>query len=223
MPILYILLGLLALVLLLVLLVLFVPVYARITYDEELRVRVRVLGVPITLLPSEDKPEETEAKPAKTSAPAKPSKAEELLGEVSRSFKEDGVAATLHYLGELARIAGQAVGRVLRGITVDKLALELIIADGDADTTAIRYGQVCSVLYPAFTAIAGVIKVRKRDLRVEPNFLMENSTVSTDVRLHIWVYRVVGAAIVLLVKFMLLKQGEPNDLITDKEETNHGK
>lgn len=223
MPILYILLGLLALALLLVLLVLFVPVYARITYDEELRVRVRVLGVPITLLPSEDKPEETEAKPAKMSAPAKPSKAEELLGEVSRSFKEDGVAATLHYLGELARIAGQAVGRVLRGVTVDKLALELIIADGDADTTAIRYGQVCSVLYPAFTAIAGVIKVRKRDLRVEPNFLMENSTVSTDVRLHIRVYRVVGAAIVLLVKFMLLKQGEPNDLITDKEETNHGK
>lgn len=219
MPILYILLGLLALVLLLILLVLFVPVYARITYEEDLRVRLWVLGVPITLLPSEDKPEETDEKPAKTSAPAKPSKTKELLREVSRSFKEDGVAATLGYLTDLAKIAGQAVGRVLRSITVDTLKLELIVADGDADTTAIRYGQVCSVLYPALTAIAGVIKVRKRDLRVEPNFLMENSTVSADVRLHIWVYRVVGAAIVLLVKFMLLKGNQD----TDKEETNHGK
>lgn len=215
---LYILLGLVGLLFLLVLLALFVPVWARITYDDELRVRVWVLGVPITLLPSEDEPE-AQTKPAEASKPAKPSKTKELVGEISRSFKEDGVAATLHYLSELAKVAGQAVGRVLRGITVDKLALELIIADGDADTTAIRYGQVCGVLYPAFTAIAGAVKVRKRDLRIEPNFLMENSTVSADVRLHIWVYRVVGAAIMLLVKFMLLKGNQD----TDKEEINHGK
>lgn len=217
MPILYILLGLLALILLLVFLVLFVPVYARITYDEELRVRVRVLGVPIALLPSEDEPEGPEPTPAKTEKPAKPSKAKELLGELSRSFEVDGVAATLHYLSELAKLAGQAVGRVLHSITVDKLDLELFVADGDADETAIRYGQVCSVLYPAFAAIAGVIKVRKRDLRVEPNFLLDNSTLHADVCLHIWGYRVAGAAIVLLVRYMLLKDSDY------KEEANHGK
>lgn len=217
---LYILLGLLGLAVLLVLLVLFVPAYARVSYDDELRVRVWVLGVPITLLPSEDEPEEPKSMKTKTAKPKKPSKTKELLGEVSRSFKQDGVAATLQYLSDLAKLAGQAVGRVLRSITVDRLNFELIVADGDADTTAIRYGQVCSVLYPALTAIAGVIKVRKRDVRVKPNFLMENSTVRADVRLHIWVYRVVGAAIVLLVRFMLLKD---TDLITDKEEANHGK
>jgi hypothetical protein len=109
---------------------------------------------------------------------------------------------------------------VLRSITVDKLALELIISDGDADTTAIRYGQVCGVLYPTLTAIAGVVKVRKRAVRAEPNFLMDKSTVRADVRLHVWVYRLLGAAIVLLVKFLLLKD---TDLITEKEEANHGK
>ncbi len=215
---LYILLGLLGLLVLLLLLVLFVPVYARVTYDDELRVRVRVLGVPIALLPSEDKP--VEAMPTlEKKKSAKPSKTKELFGEMSRSFKEDGVAATLQYLGKLAKLAGQAVGRVLHSITVDKLSFALTVADGGADTTAIRYGQVCGVLYPAFTAITGVIKVRKRDLRIEPNFLMENSTVRADVRLHIWVYRLVGAAIVLLVKFMLLKN---TDTITDKEEANNG-
>lgn len=219
---LYILLGLLGLLVLLLLLALFVPVYARVTYDDELRVQVRVLGVPITLLPSEDEPEEEKPTLEKKKS-AKPSKTKELLGEVFRSFKEDGVAATLHYLGELAKLAGQAIGRVLHSITVDKLSLELIVADGDADTTAIRYGQVCGVLYPAFTAIAGVIKVRKRDLRVEPNFLLNKSTLRADVRLHIRLYRLVGAAIVLLVKFLLLKGNTDTDLITDKEEANHGK
>ncbi len=212
---LYILLGLLGLVVLLLLLVLFVPVWARITYDGELRVKIWVLGVPITLLPSEDEPSEPST--GKKTAVAKPSKVKQLRDEVSRSFKEDGVAATLQYLTELAKLAGRSVGRALHCLTVDKLKLELLIADGDADTTAIRYGQVCSVLYPAFTAIAGVIKVRRRDLRVEPNFLMEKSTLGADVRLHIWVYRLVGVAIGFLLRFMLLKGND----ITDKEETNY--
>lgn len=212
---LYILLGLLSLVILLLLLVLFVPVWARITYDGELQVKIRVLGIPITLLPSEDEP--AQPKTATKAKAAKPSKVKQLRDEVSRSFKEDGVAATLRYLTELAKLAGQSVGRALHSITVDKLTLELLIADGDADATAIRYGQVCSVLYPAFTAIAGAIKVRKRDLRIEPNFLMEKSTASADVRLHIWVYRLAGAAIGFLMRFMLLKGND----ITDKEETNH--
>lgn len=213
---LYILLGLLALVVLLLLLVLFIPAYARVTYEDELRVQVRVLGVPITLLPSEDESDEIPT-PDKRTTSAKPSKTKELIGEVSRSFKEDGVVATLDYLTRLAELVGQAVGRVLHGVIVDKLQLELIVADGDADTTAIRYGQVCSVLYPALSAIAGVIKVRKREMRIEPNFLLENSTVRADVRLHVWVYRVVGAAIVLLVRYMLLKDSDY------KEEANHGK
>ena len=212
---LYILLGLLSLVILLLLLVLFVPVWARITYDGELRVKIRVLGIPITLLPSEDEP--AQPKTAAKAKETKPSKAKQLRDEVSRSFKEDGVAATISYLTELAKLAGQSVGRALHSITVDKLTLELLIADGDADITAIRYGQVCSVLYPAFTAIAGAIKVRKRDLRIEPNFLMEKSTASADVRLHIWVYRLAGAAIGFLMRFMLLKGND----ITEREETNH--
>lgn len=211
---LYILLGLLGLIVLLLLLVLFVPVWARVTYDGELRVRVRVLGVPITLLPSEDETEETPS-PDKPTKKAKPSKVKQLRDEVSRSFKEDGVAATLAYLTRLAKLAGQAIGRVLHCITVDRLNFELIVADGDADKTAIRYGQVCGVLYPAFTTLSGVIKVRKRALRIEPNFLQETSSLRADVRMHIWVYRLVGAAIVLLVKFLLLKD-------TDKEEMNHG-
>lgn len=210
---LYILLGLLGLIVLLVLLVLFVPVRARVTYDAELHVRIWVLGVPITLLPGEDKPSEPKSD-AKEKA-AKPSKAKQLRDEVSRSFKEDGVAATLDYLTRLAKLAGQAVGRVLYSITVDKLNLELIVADGDADKTAIRYGQVCGVLYPAFTTLAGIVKVRKREMRIEPNFLQETSSLRADVRLHIWVYRLLGTAIALLVKFMLLKD-------TDKEEMNYG-
>ncbi len=200
----YILLGLLATVAL----VLLVPIYGRVVYDgEQLRVRVRVLGVPITLLPRPEKARpDTGDKPRRTGKGKKttPSKWQEL----TQMFREDGPAATLHYLTELARLAGQAVGRLLRAVTVDKLQLELLVATSDPADTAVRYGQVCSVLYPALAAISGPVRMRRRHLRVEPNFLLEKSDVRLDVRLHAGVYRLLWAAIVVLVRFLLMSDSD---------------
>ena len=223
MPLLYILLGLLIVLSTAVLLLLFVPIYARVRYDGELHVGIRVLGIPVTLLPTSDKPEKETVRQPKKTKKGKPSKAKAFGAEMSRSFHEDGVSATLAYLSELAQIAAQAVGRAMHSVTVDRLKLDMLIATGEADDTAVRYGQVCGVLYPTLAALSGPIKIRRRDVRVEPNFLLEKSDARFDVRLHVWVYRLVGAAIVLLVRMLLLKDTIVDDPITDKEVTNHGK
>ncbi len=202
----YILLGLLGAVLL----ALLVPVYGRVVYDgEQLRVRVRVLGVPITLLPRPEKARpDTGDKPRRTGKGKKP--APSKWQELTQMFREDGPAATLHYLSELARLAGQAVGRLLRAVTVDKLHLELLVATADPSDTAVRYGQVCGVLYPALAAISGPVRIRRRQVRVEPNFLLEKSDVRLDVRLHVGVYRLLWAAIVVLVRFLVITDSEEN-------------
>ena len=119
---------------------LLVPVYARVRYDGTLTVRVRVWGIPITLLPS-DEVEEAD-KPTAPIQQKKPSKAAALKRELARSFREDGVGATLHYLGELGMMASRAVGKLLRAVTVDGLRLEMRISAADAADTAVRYGQV---------------------------------------------------------------------------------
>ncbi len=216
MPIIYGLLGLLGLVLLLVLLILFVPVYVRLVYDGELCLAVRILGIPLTVLPTQDKPKEPKPKKSPRASGKKPSKVQEFKTMLTTSFREDGVAATVSYLGELARLAGSAVGDALRAITVDKLHLDMLIATGDAGDTAVRYGQVCSALYPALAAISLKVRVRRQELRVEPNFLLEKSAAYADVRLRVSVYRVVGAGLKFLVKYFMLNA-------TDiKEETKDG-
>ncbi len=218
MPILYVFLGLVGLLLLLLLLVLFVPVWAHIVYDGELRVQLRVLGVPVTVLPSEDKPAATSSSaPGKEKTQA--AKKEGLKQPLATSFRQDGVGATVAYLCELAGIAGKAIGDVLCAIVVDVLHLDLRIAAEDPQDTAVRYGQVCGMLYLALAAIESKIKIRRREWRVEPNFLVGSSAAYADVRLHIWVYRVAGAAIKLLVRYLWL-----NIKSTDiKEEPNYGK
>lgn len=212
----YSLLGLLAAVVALLLLLLFVPVWVRVSYRDELYVRLRVLGIPVTVLPAKED-ETTPKKKAVTKKP-KPSKGRALKRELTEAFREDGPGATLAYLQELARLAGTGVKRLLRSITVDRLQLELLLATGEPADTAITYGRVCGVLYPALAAINGPVQIKKKDVRIEPNFLLDASTVSFDVHLHVRVFQALGAATGLLWRYMMLK--EPTTEI--KEEQNNG-
>ncbi|MBR5524135.1 MAG: DUF2953 domain-containing protein [Clostridia bacterium] len=202
----YILLGLAALLLL----ILLVPVYGRVTYDGELHIRAWVLGVPVTVLPrpKEDKPPKKHTKKVKKKATEKPSRFKEL----TELLRRDDVEGTLHFLSGVAALAGRTVGRLLRAITVKRLWLQMRIATGDPATTAQRYGQVCGVLYPTLELIAERVRIRRRELRVEPNFLLDSSAARFDIRLRVSVWRVLGAGIALLWGFMILnEQDKPQE------------
>ena len=218
MVVLYILLGLLGLLLLL----LAVPVYGRLTYDGDLRATVRVWGIPITLLPWErSTPPLPKKKMKKSSAPKKkqekkPSKWQELTA----MFREDGPAATLYYLRELAKLAVQAAGRLLNAVTVDHLRLQMVIADEDSSVTAVRYGQVCSLVYPSLAAVETRVRVRHRQVRLEPNFLLGKSRLTLDIRFHIRVWQALWAAFVLFIRFVMMK--ETDETVNYKEVTHNG-
>lgn len=195
----YGLLGLLALVLV----VLFVPVFGRITYDGELTVRVWVLGIPVTLVPlPEKKTPHSGKKAAKRTEKKQTSKFEEMIS----LMKQDDLAGTLHFLREVAALAVKTTGRVLHSVTITDLDLQMRIATDDPAKTAQRYGQVCGVLYPALAGIENAVGIRRRNLRVEPNFLMETSAVRFDIRLRMSVWRLLGAGIALLWGFLLLEE-----------------
>lgn len=214
----YILLALLVLLLLLLL----IPVYGRIVYDgQQLRVKVYVLGLPIKVLPMAKKSAQSNKKIIKKDScrshqKDKPSKREELV----RLVQQDDVGAALSFLKKLAKIAKEAAGRALRSITVDCLQLQICVAAGDAEKTAFRYGQVCSVLYPSLAVIERIIRVRRHQLRVEPNFLREQGGMRCDVRLHVSVIKLICAGVYLLVHFLTIKETE--ELQSIKEDIENG-
>lgn len=203
--VLYSLLGLL----LLLIILLSVPVYGRLSYDGELTARLWVLGVPITLVPRP----ETEESAAPVTPAKKKEKKPSKIRELADLLKQDDLAGTLHFLGEIAALAAKTVGRLLRCISVRRLDLQMRIATGDAATTAQRYGQVCSVLYPALAIIERWVRIRRRHLRVEPNFLIEESAARFDIRLQVSLWRLLGAALALLWGFIMIKE-QSNPQIT---------
>ena len=198
----YSLLALLALVLV----VLFVPVLGRVSYDGELTVKLRVLGIPITLTPrSEKPPKKSKKKPKKAKHRPKKEDKPSKWQEIKSLLKEDGVGSTLGFLKDVASLAGRTANKALKAVTVKQLRLHLLIATEDAAITAQRYGQVCGVLYPTLALVEQKVRVRRRQVRVEPNFLLEKSAVRFDVRFRVSLWRLIGAGFTLLWGFMMLQ------------------
>lgn len=193
--VLYILLAVVALVLL----VLSLPVVGRITYDGDLIVYARFMGIRVSLYPEEQ--ETAQPKTKRRAKKKKPSK----LQELKELLQQDDMAGTLHFIGDVAKLAKRAAGRFLRAVTVTNLQLQMLIATGDPADTAQLYGQVCSVLYPALETIAHYVRIRRRQVRVEPNFLLDKSQARFDIRLRISLWRLIGVILTLMWGFLLLR------------------
>ncbi|MBQ9964717.1 MAG: hypothetical protein IJP14_06315 [Clostridia bacterium] len=168
--------GVLCLIALL-LVILLIPVFVRVTYQEDLHVCVRFIGIAVYRYPS-DKP----SKAAKSESD-KPNAA---LSDLSERLKRDSVGETVRLCKQLADLAVSTVRRLLRTVTVDKLYLAMFIAGSDAAQTAQKTGQVCAVLYPAVTAAQQtVLRIKRREITVTPDFLAENGRVTADITAHV--------------------------------------
>lgn len=221
--VLYSVLGLLALALLPLLLLLLVPVSVRITGGDVWRVRARVLGVPVTLLPARDKPRKKKkpsqkVKKSAQSSPKKPSRAAQLKEELQAAFRRDGVAATALYLKRLALLAGQTAGKILRSITVDCLHLRLLVATEEPADTALLYARLCGIVYPAVATLEQIMPIRRRNVRVETSFLQTKGCVTADIRLHTVPVQLLWALLLFAVHFSEWN----NDTQLTKEERSNG-
>ena len=179
-------------ILLLLLALLIAPVYARLTFRDELRLCIRVWGIPIFRYSSDEEAAKT------ADEQTKPSK----LHSTAERLKTDGVRTTLHLVRKLTALAAGAVRRLLAAVTVDELCLQLYITGSDAAVTAENTGKVCAVLYPAVTTLQQtVLRIRKRAITVTPDFLAEEGRVSADVTAHAIPLRIVMIAIRLASRY----------------------
>ncbi len=210
--VLYGLLGLIALIVI----VLSIPICGRITYDGngELYTHFHMLGVPVTGLPLFDlnlfRPSHNGRKTSGKLKEQTIAKLEEMV----ELMKQDDVAGTMYFFCEVAKLAAKTVGRILRSVKVKQMDLQMLIASEDPADTAQQYGQVCSLLYPALAGIEHLVRIRRRNLRVEPNFLLERSNVCFDLRLRISWWRLLYALLALSWGILMIEDEQNNPQIT---------
>lgn len=204
--------GILALLLLLF----WLPIQCKACFEEELFLRVRYAFVSIRVLPAKEK--EEKPKPEKKAKKKKPQKeqngkkeekppAEQEPG-VREKLKEiiryQGVSGFLSLLGDLAKIAAGTLKKLAAKIVVKQFDLLLVVGGEDAAETAVTYGKVCGVVYPAVGTILSACKCRRYGVTVCPDFDASESRVKFSITAQIRPMYLLGYAVAAL--FQLVKR-----------------
>ncbi len=185
------------------------PVSLRFYYNETPLCVLRVWGVPFRLIPREQKqkaiPQKAVAKETK-----KPSA---VLSKLQDSFKQDGVAATLLWLGEVAKLLTTSVGKVVCGIKIRLMRVELRIGGEDAAAAAIRFGEVCAVLYPLLSVIGCHLRIQKRDVEIRPDFEGKGTAALLDIRCSVSLWRVCGTLLASFARFIRIQMKQTDNSV----------
>lgn len=168
---LYIILGIL---LFLFLLTLF-NIYVYVIYDNELFLTVKVAFIKIKILPPEEKKKKAEKKPKKEKKKKKKKKSDkkpekEKPNKLSSYFKQKGVSGIVNIVKRVSKLAVGVLKDLFKKITVEKLKVEIKITGETAEDTAVRYGEVCAVFFPALRLITEIVNVKVYDVNVTPDF-----------------------------------------------------
>ncbi len=193
---------------LLIALLLSTPLSVWIYYKEELQIRMTAYGIPIWNYPQAT--EENVAETASSAVKETPPK-ENRLAQLRTTFEQDGVAGTLSLLTEVASLLTRAVGRLLRCLTIRLLRIEMRISGDEAADTAMHFGEVCAVFYPLLSAATCGLRVKERQVQLQPDFLGEGTAVLLDVKIRVSLWKLAGAALCIgwdILKIYMRKDDE---------------
>ncbi len=220
--VLYIILGILLFLFLLTLL----NIRVIAVYNEELTLWVRVAFVKLRLVPP--KPKKKKKKKPQKKPSKKPSKQKPEKKKAKKSFdfkalvKENGVSGIINIVKRIAKLAVGTLKDFFSAVTVTKLSVYLKIAGSDAADSAIKYGRVCAVLFPSLNAVMNVVRVKKYEVNVNPDFSDEpKNSAKAELRAKIRVLSIIIIAfkrgIQALKLFMKLKKSDTKS-VDEKEK-----
>lgn len=84
-------------------------------------------------------------------------------------FDANSVLALLAFIGSQTK--GTLSKVIRKRITIKEVSIGFTVTGEDAADTAIKYGQVASVVFPAMSFLTRNMKVRKYDIELTPDFL----------------------------------------------------
>lgn len=202
---LYILLG----IALLLTLLCFVKLKFEALYSDELTLKLKVLFLTFTLVPTKKKVQKPKPeKQKKSKKPKKPQskKKDKKPSYVKKLSSKKGVSGLLSMLSDLAKLAGTTLKGLFSKIVIEKFDIDVTVASHDAADTALKYGKLCGAFYSAVAVICGTAQCDDYSVNVTPDFDDEaRMKVSADVRFYIRVAYVLKYALNALFKLLVIR------------------
>ncbi len=226
---LYIILG----ILLFLLVILSLPVNIYAEYKESFVLWVRWLFIKIYIYPPADKkkkktkkekkPKEEKPKeepPAEENAETAPQKE----NFIKTFYNNQGVPGILELISNIAKKLGAGLKGIGRSFYIRRLWLRINVGGGNSADAAIKYGKMCSKVYPAMGYILSVVRSKNCSVKVQPDFLGGKTEGAFSLHLAMIPSKLISAVIVMGIKLLveLIKvfisnaKNQPKTEATDK-------
>ena len=210
---LYIILGIIALIVILF----SIKVSVTAEYADSFSLDVQWLFIKLHIFPqTEEQKAKREAKKAKKEEkkkkkkkkPEEEKKEEDKPSEPKKNiFKEfyenQGFGATVELIQTAAAQLGGFMGSIYRAFVIENLKLLLKVSSGDdAAQNAIKYGKVCSAVYPSMGFICSNMKVKKYEVNVVPDFISQENGAEFELALSVRPIKLTNAVVVLAFRLL---------------------
>jgi len=96
-----------------------------------------------------------------------------LICSYASGFSFDSITALLSFLGSQTTGTLKKVGR---RFLIKQFSVGLTVTGADAAQTAVKYGQVAAVAFPALEKLVTNARVRKYDLDIQPDFIAKKNS-----------------------------------------------
>ena len=204
---LYIILGILLLLFLISLIR--IEVFAK--YTDVLSLDLKILFVRLHLIkPKENKTPKKQAEPKKDKKPQAPKKEkrskEKKPSYLTKLKEKKGLSGVVSLITSLARIAAGALKGIFSHIVIKVFNVGIALSGEDAASTAVTYGRLCAVIYPAVDIITAATVCDSYNVTVEPVFDPDRDTqIYADVHAYIRVLFLLVEAIKAGVKLLIVR------------------
>lgn len=95
------------------------------------------------------------------------------------------------------------MGSIYRAFVIENLKLLLKVSSGDdAARNAIKYGKVCSAVYPSMGFICSNMKVKKYEVNVVPDFISQENKAQFALSLSVRPIKLTNAVVVLAFRLL---------------------
>lgn len=123
--------------------------------------------------------------------------------KIKKIISEKGFSGFLKIVKDFLVIVKNLSIYLLKRIYVVKFYLEVKISEEDSAQTAIKYGQACSVLYPAMNFIFNNLRVQNPYVKIYPDFNSEKTSVYFSMIFKIRLIYILKAGLVAFFKFIM--------------------
>lgn len=188
--------------------ILSVPFHVYSEYVESFVLYVRWLFVKIYIYPPADKKKKKKKKDKKKKDDKKEDEEEDDKKDeeeekpkekgdnfIKTFYNNQGVPGMINLIGSIAKKLKKGLHKIGKSFYIREMWLRINVADSDSAETAIKYGKICSAVYPSLGYIIDCVNAKNCSVKIQPDFLGRKTQGAFKLHLFVIPSKLIGSGI----------------------------